>query len=132
MKRYETYNHAKTHIRYHLIFSTKYRRDCLSGIESELREVFKEISDKGNFRVLDMGIDGDHVHFLVKSCPSMSIEQIVRRLKQVSTRRLWQRCEEYLRRYYWKKRVIWSGGYFCGTVGEVSEDKVMGYIRSQG
>lgn len=66
------------------------------------------------------------------SRPHFSIEQIVRRLKMVSTRRLFNSNENYFRSFYWKKRQIWSGGYFCSTVGEVSEDKVSNYIKNQG
>lgn len=131
-KVYETYGHAKCHIRYHFIFSTKYRRSCLNGIEDELRRVFDEIAEKGDFKILRVGVDKNHVHLFVKSRPSVSIFRIVRILKQVSTRRMWQRCPDVLSKYYYGKRCLWSSGYFCSTVGEMSEDTIIRYIENQG
>lgn len=132
-KKYETYNHAKVHIRYHLIFSTKYRKSWMQGeVINELKKVFLDISSKSDFRILHIGIDQTHVHLLVSSRPHFSIEQIVRRLKMVSTRRLFSYNENYFRSFYWKKRQIWSGGYFCSTIGEVSENNIISYITNQG
>lgn len=130
--KYETYAHAKTHIRYHLIFSTKYRRDCLSEITKDVANVFSEISDRNHFKVLHIGIDKNHVHLLVKSCPSMSISKIVQILKSMSTYMLWQRHSIILSKYYWKEHKLWTRGYFCGTIGEVSENVVAEYIKKQG
>lgn len=33
MSKYECFAHAKTKLRYHIIFSTKYRRKCLNYIQ---------------------------------------------------------------------------------------------------
>ena len=130
-KEYESYNHAKCHIRYHMIFSTKYRKPCLQGIEKEVERVLQEIASHGNFRIVKVGIGVDHVHLLVRSRPSVSISSIVRRLKQVSTRMLWSCHESHLRGFYWgRKRVVWTNGYYCSTVGEMSEDIVEAYIAS--
>lgn len=131
-KEYQTYHHAKTHIRYHLIFSTKYRKPCLEGIEEEMKQCFADIAKVSHFRVLNVGIDRNHVHLFVRSCPTYSIYQIVRRLKQMSTRMMWLTCGEHLSKYYYKKRKLWSGGYFCSTVGAMSEDTVIKYIKEQG
>lgn len=130
---YDTYKHAKTRLHYHIIFSTKYRRECLDGIKEIVYKTMNDISNHSRFKIIRMGIDKDHIHILVKSEPNFAPYQIVRRLKQVSTRRLWKECEDHLKRYYWgKKRVLWTHGYFCGSIGEISEDKVLEYIERQG
>lgn len=131
-KKYDTFNHTKVHIRYHIIFSTKYCRDCLVGIKESLKQCFDDIASHSDFRILEVGVDKNHVHLFVKSCPTFSIMQIVRRLKQVSTRQMWKRHEEYLRGFYKRKRVLWSNGYFCSTVGEMSEDMIKYYVKNQG
>ena len=131
-KEYESYNHAKVHIRYHLIFSTKFRRDCLNGIKEDLIECFNDIASHSHFKILNVGTDRNHVHFFIKSCPTFAVYQIVRRLKQVSTRRMWKKHETYLRQYYWKKKKLWTNGYFCSTVGEISEETIQKYIENQG
>lgn len=130
---FETRAHSRSYIRYHLIFSTKYRKRCFEGHEEELRSVFEWMSHRCHFKVLHLGIDRDHVHLLVKAAPSMSVEQIVRRLKQLSTREMWRRHNEWLSPFYWGKRKnLWASGYFCSTIGQVSEDHVVEYIENQG
>lgn len=131
-KEYERYNHAKVHIRYHIILSTKYQKDILVGIEYDVEKAFIELSKRCNFKILKIGIDKDHVHLLIKSCPSLSILQIVRRLKQLSTKELWKMKENHLKKYYYKKKILWSKGYFCSTVGEASEKTIEEYIKNQG
>lgn len=127
-----THGHGKNRLRYHIILSTKYRRDCLRGIESSVYAVFKQIELKSDFKIVEMGIDnGDHIHLVVKSKPSLSVDQIVRRLKQLSTADLWSREEFHLRNFYWKKRVLWSSGYFVSTVGSVSDKVVLDYVKNQ-
>ena len=80
-----------------------------------------------------MNIDKDHVHLLVTFPPMFSIEQTVRRLKQYTTKYLYDNNEEYLRNFYWKKkRLLWTHGYYCSTLGKISEDIVWNYIDNQG
>ena len=40
MSRYQSLNHSKFRIKYHLIFSIKYRRSCFVGIEQSVEQVF--------------------------------------------------------------------------------------------
>jgi len=41
--------------------------------------------------------------------------------------------EEYLKKYYWKgKHILWTHGYFCSTIGDVSEQTLKKYIENQG
>ena len=55
-----------------------------------------------------METDINHVHFLIRYIPRLSISQIVRRLKQESTRQLWLLHSTTLRQYYWYQRLLWS------------------------
>ena len=34
--------------------------------------------------------------------------------------------------FYWKARHLWTRGYFCSTVGNVSADTVHKYLERQG
>lgn len=72
--KYQTYSHAKTHLRYHLIFSTKFRRKCLNQIHDVVIDAFKKIESKSNFKILAIELDKDHVHMLVSFKPHYSIE----------------------------------------------------------
>ena len=130
---YKSIAHAKTNLRYHVILSTKYRRKALVGIEQTVLEAFRDAESHSDFRIIEMNADQDHIHLLVTFKPALSIEQVVRRMKQLTTRYVWEREAEHLRMYYWKdKRVLWTGGYFCATVGDASEEQMVEYIRKQG
>jgi len=129
---YERKNHSKFLLLYHVIFVCKYRRNVLIGIEKELKESLTTIATKSNFEIVEMETDKDHIHLLIKSEPKYSILSIVRRLKQESTYQLWEQKELHLKQYYWGERTLWSDGYFCSTIGNVSKETVLEYIRNQG
>lgn len=130
---YKSIAHAKTSLRYHIIFSTKYRRKSLIGIENVVLEAFRHAEKQSDFRIIEMNTDQDHIHLLITFKPALSIEQVVRRMKQLTTHYIWEHEETHLRDFYHKqKRVLWTNGYFCSTIGDVSETRVVDYIRSQG
>ena len=46
---------------------------------------------------------------------------------------MWQKHNYYLSKWYWGgKHYLWTSGYFCSTVGEVSEKTLKEYIENQG
>lgn len=130
---FESFSNAKTHLRYHVVFATKYRRKALAGIENSVYRAFDDAAAMSDFKILEIGVDlGDHVHMLVTFKPSLSIEQVVRRLKMLSTKNLWDAEPVALRRHFWGARKrLWSGGYFVSTVGYVDTDAVTACIRNQ-
>lgn len=125
--------HAKTHLRYHIIFSTKYRRNCLTNIREDILNIFKEIASTYHFKIYAIEIDRNHIHFLVEFSPNYSIGQVVKLFKQISIHKIWEKHETYLKQFYWKnKKVLWTHGYYCSTVGNVNEEKIKMYINNQG
>jgi putative transposase len=131
-ERFQSIGHAKTRLRYHVIFSTKYRRKCLGAVKEDVLASFKYAEEKSDFKILIMNLEDDHIHFLLKFKPALSITQVVSRMKQLSTWYLWQKQEAHFRNYFWKKNKIWTGGYFVSTIGEVSEANILEYIKNQG
>ena len=131
--KYRTFGHAKTRLRYHMIFSTKFRRKCLEKIHDDVISSFKYAESKSNFKILVMELDKDHIHMLIEFKPKYSIEQVVSRLKQLTTNYLWKIQRDYLKKYYWKQHnILWTHGYFCSTIGDVSESTLKNYIENQG
>lgn len=130
---YKSIAHAKTSLRYHIIFSTKYRKKALTNIHSTVLEAFRYAEKNSSVRIIEMNTDEDHIHLLITFKPALSIEQVVRRLKQLTTHYLWEREESHLREHYWgAKKRLWTGGYFCATIGEASESTIVNYIKNQG
>ena len=78
-----------------------------------------------------MEVDKDHIHILVSSEPKVAPLQIVRVIKQITTRQLWIKYENALCKHFWKERTFWTDGYFVSTIGNVSESTIINYIRNQ-
>jgi putative transposase len=134
---YEHYNHAKFKIRYHLIFSTKYRKQCLKEIIEDVKQSFKKVeSMQRKWSIETMEIDRekcDHIHILIKATPSCRVDEIVHKLKQNSTYDMWQKHNQYLSKFYWSgKHYLWTRGYFCSSLGDISEKVAKTYIENQG
>lgn len=134
MSNYECFSHAKTKLRYHIIFSTKYRKKCLNQIHDDVINVMHLAEQKTKtFHIELMKLYKDHIHFLIKINPSECISNVVQHLKQFSTYSLWKMHNQYLKQFYWSgKHHLWTRGYFCSTIGEVSEEKIKQYIENQG
>lgn len=127
---YDRRNHSKCLILYHIIFVTKYRHKLLNLFD--IKSIFINIKNNSDFTIVEMEVDMDHIHFLIKSNPKYSILSIVRRLKQISTIYSWKSYSNILSKYYWKEHTLWSDGYFICTIGNISKDIIQKYIKSQG
>ena len=129
---YRSKNHSKFLLMYHIIFVVKYRRKLLNTYGEEVKNMFLSICNNYNFSILEIEVDSDHVHLLIESEPKISILQIVKTLKSISTRLLWGKHSNELRKYFWYKNIFWSRGYFVSTIGNASEEIIRKYIREQG
>lgn len=130
---YITKNRSKHYLKCHLIIVTKYRRNILIGqLNDDLKSIFSSIADDSDFEIEVMESDINHIHFLICYIPRLSISQLVRRLKQESTRQLWLLHSTTLRQYYWYCNLLWSDGYFVCSIGEASPETIRQYILSQG
>lgn len=46
---------------------------------------------------------------------------------------MWKLHSEYLKQFYWSpKHMLWTHGYFCSSIGEVSSETIKHYIENQG
>jgi putative transposase len=130
---YITTNRSKHYLKCHLIFVCKYRKKLLiSQLNDDIKRIFQSIADGSDFEIEVFESDIDHIHFLIRYIPRLSIAQIVRRLKQESTRQIWLLHPVALRKEYWYKDMFWSDGYFVCSIGEASPDTIHEYILSQG
>ena len=88
-------HHNKTLLLYHLVFPAKYRREVFSeSVSSTLREVCIGISMRYEIHFVEVGMDEDHVHFLVQSVPTMSVSKIVTIIKSITAREIFARHKE--------------------------------------
>lgn len=117
---------------YHYVCPAKYRRVIFdSSVDEVLIQTCQEISKRYDFDVLEVGTDGDHVHFLIQSVLTVAPKTIVQILKSITARKIYQRCP-YVKHKLWGGE-IWSDGYFVSTVGvHANEQQIKDYVRSQG
>ena len=132
MSEYVHKSHNVTVLMYHLVFPAKYRRAIFDEkIDTELRNVCLEIEQRFEIKFLEIGTDGDHVHFLVQSVPMYSVKKIVQMIKSLTAREIFRRCPEVKRKLWGGE--FWSDGYFASTVGKHGDEAMIGkYVKGQG
>jgi REP element-mobilizing transposase RayT len=132
MSRFIHKSHNVSVLLYHLVCVAKYRRVVFDEeVEVVLREVCLDIALRFEIEFLEIGTDGDHVHFLLQSVPTYSPTKMVSTLKSVIAREVFARCP-HVKKKLWGGE-FWSDGYFIASVGQQeSEETVRNYVKQQG
>jgi REP element-mobilizing transposase RayT len=113
--------HNVSTLMYHIVCPAKYRRAVINEeVDKKLREVCLGIEARYEIRFLEIGTELDHVHFLVQSVPTYSPEQIVRTIKSITAKKIFESCPE-VKKLLWGGE-FWTGGYYAGTVGEHGDE----------
>ena len=117
---------------YHYVCAAKYRRVIFnSKVDDILLQTCKEIAKRYEINVLEVGTDGDHVHFLIQSVPTVSPSEIARTVKSITAREIYRLYPEVNKKLWGGK--IWGAGYFVATVGRhANEKQIENYVRNQG
>lgn len=117
----------------HIVFCIKYRKKLLA--KTSIAQTIKDTiltNQTQDFQIQVMEVDKNHIHLLVDYSPNVSVSQIVRLLKQVTTAKVWFiHCAD-LRKHFWKRHVFWSAGYFVCSTGDASTETIAKYIAEQG
>ncbi len=132
MSRFIHKSHNVSVLLYHVVCVAKYRGVVFdASVEAVLREVCLEMALRYEIEFLEIGVDGDHVHFLLQSVPTYSPTQIVTKLKSVTAREVFKLCPQ-VKKELWGGE-FWSDGYFIASVGQQdSEATVRNYVKQQG
>ncbi|MCY7348155.1 MAG: IS200/IS605 family transposase [Pyrinomonadaceae bacterium] len=125
-------SHNVSVLMYHIVCPAKYRRMVFSEVvEAKLKEVCAEIQKRYEIEFLEIGADGDHVHFLVQSVPKLCPQKIVQVIKSLTAREIFKACPE-VKKQLWGGE-FWSDGYFISTVGaHGNEQMIKNYVEQQG
>ena len=129
MDGYRKNSHVVYDIKYHVIWVTKYRYKVLSGpIAIRARELIRQGCEARGIIILQGSVGKDHIHLLISCPPSLAPSKILQYLKGRSSRLL---QDEFpgLKKRYWGQH-LWARGYFCATVGTVTEDIIRNYIAN--
>ena len=100
-------------------------------VDSVLKDVCLEIAKRYEIVFIEIGVEKDHVHFLLQSVPSYSPTRIVRMIKSITAREIFKRAPA-VKKQLWGGE-FWTKGYFMSTVSRHgNEDTIKNYVKNQG
>jgi REP element-mobilizing transposase RayT len=125
-------SHNVSVLLYHIVCPAKYRCVVINeAVDETIKATCEEISKRYEIKFLEIGTEGDHVHFLVQSVPTYSPTKIVTTIKGIVTRKVFEEHPE-IKKQLWGGE-FWSDGYFISTVSKYGNEEVISsYVKSQG
>ena len=125
-------NHNKTLLLYHLVFPAKYRREVFTEpVAKTLTEICVDISQCYEIHFVEIGMEENHVHFLVQSVPVLPVTKLVTTIKSITAKEIFIRHKE-VKKILWGGN-LWTSGYYANTVGHhATEQAIQKYIANQG
>jgi len=130
VKNYRKSVHATYDIKYHLVWITKYRKPVITGkIAERTRDLVRMVCQNNEVEILAGHIRKDHIHLLVSAPPHVSVSKLVQYIKGYTSRKL-QMEYKNLNKEFWVKH-LWGRGYFAASSGNVTDDVIAEYIRTQ-
>ncbi|WP_345199531.1 IS200/IS605 family transposase [Kistimonas scapharcae] len=130
MSRFEKLSHVIWHCQYHLVRVPKYRVRVLNGaVGTEVFNCIQVCCSQLGCNVVELNVQLDHVHLLVKVPPKRSISKLVGTVKGKSVLRVFTRFP-YLRQKPYCGNHFWAKGYCVDTVG-VDAEMIRKYVKYQ-
>ena len=115
-----------------MVCPAKYRRVVFTEeVDSVLKDVCLEIGKRYEIVFIEIGVEKDHVHFLLQSVPSYSPTRLVKIVKSITAREIFKHVPT-VKGQLWGGE-FWTKGYFISTVGRHGdEDTIKNYVKNQG
>lgn len=130
MQLYRNSSHTRFDLKYHLIWTTKYRKPVLTGkIGYRVRDLIREICQTLSVQILRGHVSTDHVHIFVSAPPQLSVSKLAQYLKGKTSRKLLQESQ-VIRKQFWGQH-LWGRGYLAVSSGNITDEIIMEYIRKQ-
>ena len=125
-------SHNVSVLLYHFVCPAKYRQVVFSkAVDESLKNICLEISKRYEIHFLEIGVDKDHVHFLIQSIPRMSPTQIITTVKSLTAREIFKKHPEVKEKLWGGE--FWTDGYLVNTVSKFGDEtSISKYVRDQG
>jgi len=128
MENQRTNGHTVSNLTVHIVWSTKYRYSVLQGdIQFRCRTILQQICESEDVVILKGVVSKEHIHIHINYLPSLSISDLVKKLKGRSSRKLQQEFPE-LKKRYWGQH-FWSIGFGCWSTGNITDEMVNEYLE---
>ena len=120
-------------MRVHVSYKAKYchRIFRYQAIKARCEEIFREVSEKYGFIIVEIGFDDDHVHLVIDMGVRYSAAGIAKLLKGTSGKKILQEFPEIKRKYFWGSGM-WNPTEYFDSVGDKTADESIHYVRKQG
>lgn len=124
--------HNKNALLYHLVCPVRYRRKAITPtVEQTIVQTCHEISQRYELHFIEIGVDNDHVHFLIQSVPTLSPKQIAQTVKSIIAKEIFKNNPD-VKKMLWGGK-FWTSGYYVNTVGlHGSKESIQNYVKQQG
>jgi len=129
MDDYESLKHTRWEYKYHVVFIPKCRRKKLyQQLRQHLGEVFRQLAQQRESKILEGHMVVDHVHMLISIPPKYAVAQVIGYIKGKSAIHIARTFGG--RRRNFTGQHFWARGYFVSTVGR-DEKAIRDYIQRQ-
>ncbi len=130
MKLYRAGPHTVFDLKYHLVWTTKYKKPVLMGkVGTRVRDLIREICRTESVQIIRGHVSKDHIHLFVSAPPQLSVSKLAQLLKGKTSRKLLQEMPQ-LSKKFWGQH-LWSRGYFATTSGAITDEMIVDYIKNQ-
>ncbi len=125
-------SHNKSLLLYHFVCPIKYRRKVLTeSVSKTFKDICLEIEERYEIGFVEIGLDENHVHFLIQSVPVNSPKNIIGAVKSITAKEIFGLHPE-VKRLLWGGK-FWTSGYYVNTVGQYANEEVIKkYLQNQG
>jgi putative transposase len=118
MEHYRRTAHTRFDIKLHLVWITKYRKKLLRGdVGVRLRQIVRTICAELEVEILKGHVSVDHVHLFVSCPPHVSAIYLMQEFS-------------HLKKHCWGRHA-WARGFSVASWGNVTDEVIMEYIRTQ-
>lgn len=101
------------------------------SVSKTFKEICLGIEERYEIHFLEIGLDGDHVHFLVQSIPGNAPKKIISAVKSITAKEIFRLHPEVKQKLWGGK--FWTSGYYVNTVGQYANEEVIKkYLQNQG
>ena len=123
--------HTRYELKYHFVWSPKYRKLALKGnVGNYVAKVIYEVAERYEFEVIELAVMPDHVHMFVSAAPEMAPARIVQTVKSITGREIFKKFPG-IKKMLWGGN-LWTRGYFVmsSAVG-TTDEMIRRYIKKQ-
>ncbi len=128
--KYKKLSHVVYRCEYHIVWTPEYRYKILFGeVKSLVEGDIRMLCEWKGAEVVELNVQGDHVHLVVSIPPKVSVSSLMGILKSKLAIKLFKSYPRLKGKLYWGNH-FWSRGYFVTTVG-VDEEVIRRYVKYQ-